>query len=155
MFSLQRLVQVLSTLDPTHTNVFPNLADAIHLIYETTPDSSIREDPARKLLSQFVALRYTALSGEHFDALVAKGGQFMVDVSRKLVRKLMVNPLEEEFVELHRKCEILQAELKNKTKILNDEIRSWERWNNSRPSSQRRPQQNYDLSFFSARVPSP
>jgi TolA-binding protein len=48
----------------------------------------MQADPARNLLSQYVALNYTSLAGEKLDALVEEGGELMVDVSNKLVRLL-------------------------------------------------------------------
>lgn len=73
--------------------MLPQLAKAIHVIYCTTP--SVSHNPASKLLSQFIALKFTALLGEHLDKLMAEGGDFTVDVSHKLARKLLANPLED------------------------------------------------------------
>lgn len=87
--ALQRLTQILILLDDSETqSLFPSLVDAIHLIYDATPSGKIQDNPARKLLSQFVALKFTALSGEKLDMLMAEGGEFAVDVTRKLARRL-------------------------------------------------------------------
>ncbi|CAG7996401.1 unnamed protein product [Penicillium nalgiovense] len=83
-FALNRLAQVLAALEQTDKAPFPYLVDAIRLIYETT--STV--DDARNLLSQFVALQYTTLVGEDLDKLITEGGEFVVDLSHKLARKL-------------------------------------------------------------------
>ncbi|KAJ5932933.1 hypothetical protein N7516_007422 [Penicillium verrucosum] len=83
-FALNRLAQVLVALEQGNKDLFPYLVDAIRLIYKTT--SAV--DDARNLLSQFVALRYTTLVGEDLDELITEGGEFVVDLSHKLARKL-------------------------------------------------------------------
>ncbi|OCK78443.1 hypothetical protein K432DRAFT_92432 [Lepidopterella palustris CBS 459.81] len=86
--ALQRLTQILHLAPCEQTSLFPGLADAIRHIYGTTPGPEIQENPARKLLSQYVAINYTNLSGEKLDKLVSEGGEFMIDVSNKLTRKI-------------------------------------------------------------------
>jgi hypothetical protein len=93
--ALERLTQVLIIVERTQARLIPYLADATRLIYNTTPSNSVEENPARKWLSQFVALRYTMLSSEDLDALMAEGGDFVIDVLYKLARRLMTSPLEE------------------------------------------------------------
>lgn len=85
-FALNRLAKVLISLEQTKQDLFPYLANGIRLIYKTTTNEAT--DDARNLLSQFVAFNYEALTGEEFDKLIAKGGEFMVDVSHKLARRL-------------------------------------------------------------------
>lgn len=85
-FALNRLAKVLISLEQTKQDLFPYLANGIRLIYKTTNDEPT--DDARNLLSQFVAFNYAALTGEEFDKLIAKGGEFVVDVSHKLARRL-------------------------------------------------------------------
>ena len=43
-------------------------------------------NPARELLSRFIALNFRTLVGECLDQLMQEGGDFAVDVSRKLAR---------------------------------------------------------------------
>lgn len=70
--------------------MFAHLVDAIRLAYDSTPSTKVQDDPARKLLSQYVALRYTTLSDEKFDTLISEG-KVMVDLSRKIVRGLAMS----------------------------------------------------------------
>jgi hypothetical protein len=86
--ALQRLTQNLNLASCECTALFPHLGDAIRHIYSTVPGPEMQADPARNLLSQYVALNYTNLAGEKLDALVEEGGELMVDVSNKLVRLL-------------------------------------------------------------------
>ncbi|KAF1997669.1 hypothetical protein P154DRAFT_578587 [Amniculicola lignicola CBS 123094] len=90
-FALQRLTQILVVVPCKRSSLFPYLADAIRLIYDTTPRREAQEDPARRLLSQYVAFDYTNLTGEELDALADEGCEFKVDLSSKLARRLTAN----------------------------------------------------------------
>lgn len=122
-FALNRLAQVLVALEQTDKVLFPYLVDAIRLIYKTT--SAV--DDARNLLSQFVALRYTTLVGEDLDELITEGGEFVVDLSHKLARKLSTIAMAFKRVEyLTRNNEELKAESAEKDKelkTLREEVR--------------------------------
>ncbi|KGO38344.1 hypothetical protein PEX1_069000 [Penicillium expansum] len=122
-FALNHLAQVLVALEQTDKVLFPYLADAIRLIYTTT--SAI--DDARNLLSQFVALRYTTLVGEDLDELITDGGEFVVDLSHKLARKLATIELAFKRVEyLTQRNDELRAESVEKDKelkTLREEVR--------------------------------
>ncbi|OQD98543.1 hypothetical protein PENSOL_c009G04396 [Penicillium solitum] len=122
-FALNRLAQVLVALEKTDKVLFPYLVDAIRLIYKTT---SVVDD-ARNLLSQFVALRYTTLVGEDLDELITEGGEFMIDLSHKLARKLSTITMALNRVEyLTQKNEELKAESAEKDKelkTLREEVR--------------------------------
>ncbi|KAJ5822780.1 hypothetical protein N7447_005120 [Penicillium robsamsonii] len=122
-FSLNRLAEVLVALEQTDKVLFPYLVDAIRLIYQTTDIA----DDARNLLSQFVALRYTTLVGEHLDELITEGGEFVVDLSHKLARKLTTISMAFKRIEyLTHKNEELKAESAEKDKelkALRDEVR--------------------------------
>ncbi|KAJ9227415.1 hypothetical protein DTO271D3_1426 [Paecilomyces variotii] len=133
--ALQRLTQVLILLDESETrSLFSYLADAVHIIYDTTPSAKVQQNPARKLLSQFVALRFTALAGESLDALMAEGGDFAVDVTKKLTRRLMANSdsthsLAAEIDQLHlliERLEISNQELESKVRKAEKEITEWD-----------------------------
>lgn len=86
--ALQRLTQILILVPCKQTCLFPYLADAIRHIYGTTPGPELQEDPARKLLSQYVAINYTDLTGEELDKLAVEGAEFMVDLLSKLARQI-------------------------------------------------------------------
>ncbi|CAG8896478.1 unnamed protein product [Penicillium egyptiacum] len=122
-FALSRLAQVLVALEETDKALFPYLVDAIRLIYRTTGTV----DDARNLLSQFVALRYTTLVGEGLDELITEGGEFVVDLSHKLARKLTTIAMAFKRVEyLTHKNEELKAESAEKDKelkALREEVR--------------------------------
>ena len=60
------------------------------LICSSTPKFT-PSDPARGLLSQYVALKCTILPEESLQSLVAKGDGFMIDVTRKLARRLSIS----------------------------------------------------------------
>lgn len=71
------MAQVLLLLDANSMRHFvPDLADATRAVYGGTSEPQMGQDSARKLLSQFVALEYDALSGAPLDALLAQGGDF-------------------------------------------------------------------------------
>ncbi|KAJ5753697.1 uncharacterized protein N7511_007850 [Penicillium nucicola] len=136
-FTLNRLAQILDRLQRTQLTLFPYLADAIRLIYTSTEAG----DSARYLLSQFVALEYLALSGEEMNKLVAEGGDFMVDVSEKLTRKIGSLSLEEKVEELIAKnlqLEFAAAARQEALKSLKEEVEGWESWNRQLAFAQRR-----------------
>ncbi|KAJ5302177.1 hypothetical protein PENANT_c008G10673 [Penicillium antarcticum] len=138
-FTLNRLAQILDRLQRTQLDLFPYLADAIRLIYTTTEEG----DSARYLLAQFVALKYTTLLGEAMNKLVAEGGDFMVDVSGKLARKISSMALEEKVEELTTKNSELEIEAaadRNVLKSLKEEVEGWESWNRQLAYAQRRKQ---------------
>lgn len=87
-FALQRLTKVLIVVDIEEDAVFPSLADAIRIVYDSTPGANLQHNPARNLLSQYVALHYTRLPTESLDRVMAEGGDFVVDLSHKLARRL-------------------------------------------------------------------
>ncbi|KAF2752445.1 hypothetical protein EJ05DRAFT_515642 [Pseudovirgaria hyperparasitica] len=90
-FALQRLTQVLVLVDAEDNSLFPGLSDAIRHIYSRTPGqdlSSLPRDPGRNIISQFVALNYPDLTGDNLFELICEGGDFMADVSHKLVRQI-------------------------------------------------------------------
>jgi hypothetical protein len=122
-FALNRLAQVLVALEQTDKAPFPYLVDAIRLIYKTT--STV--DDARNLLSQFVALRYTTLVSEDLDELITEGGEFVVDLSHKLARKLTAIAMAFKRVEYltHRNEELKaeSAEKDKELKALREEVR--------------------------------
>ncbi|CAG8387004.1 unnamed protein product [Penicillium salamii] len=126
-YSLNRLAKVLVDLEQTEKDLFPYLADGIRLIYTTTEAT----DDARYLLSQFVAFKYATLVGEDFDKLTSEGGEFMVDVSHKLARKLisLSHIFQEKFEELERRNEELETESAEKDKqleTLKEEVKQYE-----------------------------
>ncbi|CAG8288289.1 unnamed protein product [Penicillium salamii] len=144
-YSLNRLAKVLVDLEQTEKDLFPYLADGIRLIYSTTEAT----DDARYLLSQFVAFKYATLVGEDFDQLTSEGGEFMVDVSHKLARKLisLSHIFQEKFEELERRNEELEAESAVKDKqleTLKEEVKQYEDRGKT-DSSQKYPAFTYQI----------
>ncbi|KAF7586181.1 hypothetical protein BBP40_009324 [Aspergillus hancockii] len=137
VFALQRLTKVLLIIDEETEAVFPYLADAIRVVYSSTPGADLQDNPARKLLSQYVALNYTTFESESFDRLMAEGGDFMVDLSHKLARRLDMNgigaqSLEEQVDQLQLKINELDLGLQEQGSQLQramDELGEWESWN--------------------------
>ncbi|KAF7587604.1 hypothetical protein BBP40_007003 [Aspergillus hancockii] len=136
-FALQRLTQVLLTVDTQKDSLFPYLADAIRFVYGSTPSTQLQDNPARKLLSQYVALKYTMLANEMFTQLLEEGGEFLTDLSQKLARRLTISEigaqsLEEQIDELQIKVNELEVNSQEKESQLQrarDELAEWESWN--------------------------
>lgn len=134
--ALQRLTQLLLKCDTPTDPFFLGLADAIRLVYGTTPKSK-PNDPARELLSQYVALKYTILSEDSMRALIAEGGDFMIDVTCKLVRRISISGTSTQSLEgvidkLVTSVFRLEQHTENQACLLKraeEEIREWESWN--------------------------
>ncbi|CAG8175001.1 unnamed protein product [Penicillium olsonii] len=144
-YSLNQLAKVLVDLEQTEKDLFPYLADGIRLIYSTTEAT----DDARYLLSQFVAFKYATLVGEDFDKLTSEGGEFMVDVSHKLARKLisLSHIFQEKFEELERRNEELETESAEKDKqleTLKEEVKQFETREKTDPA-QKYPAYTYQI----------
>ncbi|KAE8309788.1 hypothetical protein BDV41DRAFT_567103 [Aspergillus transmontanensis] len=100
-FALQRLTQVLVAVDPRKDNLFPYLADAVRVVYNSTPGAQLQVNPARKLLSQYVALNYTVLANDQIMQLLDEGGEFLADLSQKLARRLTASDTETQSMRKH------------------------------------------------------
>lgn len=143
--ALQRLTQLLLVCDIPTSPFFLRLADAIRLVYDSTPKMKLN-DPARELLSQYVALKYTTLSEDCLDILIAEGGDFMVDVSHKLGRRISMSrtsarSLEGHVEDLEMTIKKLEQEAQNQARLLNraeEEIQKWESWNRGKLMKARR-----------------
>jgi hypothetical protein len=134
--ALQRLTQLLLKCDTPTDPFFLGLADIIRLVYGATPNSKPNE-PARELLSQYVALKYTILSEESMKALITEGGDFMIDVTRKLARRISLSgtstqSLEGLVDELEMNVFRLEQHTEDQACLLKraeEEILEWENWN--------------------------
>lgn len=121
--ALQRLTQVLLACDTPNQSFLSPLSDAIRLVYGSTPNETQVVDPARQLLSQYIALKQATLSDESLHMLMLEGGGFMIDVSRKLARRLSMSgnstqSLEEQVDELQLKIEKLESECARQLELL-------------------------------------
>ncbi|KAJ6111879.1 hypothetical protein N7523_007940 [Penicillium sp. IBT 18751x] len=131
--ALQRLTQLLQVCEIPNSPFFMHLADAIRLVYGSTPKSEPK-DPARGLLSQYVALKYTVLSDDDLNSLIAEGGDFMIDVSYKLGRRISMHgtSFEGQIDHLRMNIKRLEQKVKNHARCLRraeEEIHEWESWN--------------------------
>ncbi|EED22637.1 hypothetical protein TSTA_061280 [Talaromyces stipitatus ATCC 10500] len=137
VLALQRLTQVLLTNNTSRGPFYSRLADAIHLVYESTPKSTQFDDPAQKLLAQYVALNFISIPTESLETVVSAGGEFMVDVAQKLAQRIATSgrsteSLEEYIDELKTKVNALELEGQKQRSLLEKtekEIREWESWN--------------------------
>lgn len=135
-FALQRLTQIFVLAPCKRNSLFPYLADAIRYIYDTIPRRE-PEDPSRTLLSQYIALNYTDLTGEELDALADDGGEFMIDVTNKLATRIATSGhsarlMEDQVGDLTTQVRQWQTRCKDKEDEIRGarkEIREWENWN--------------------------
>nr|KMM69758.1 hypothetical protein CPAG_06072 [Coccidioides posadasii RMSCC 3488] len=135
--ALQCLTQLLLQCDTPTDLFFLRLTDAIRLTYDSTPTLKIC-DPARELLSQYVALKYTTLSEESLRMLITEGGgDFMIDLTCKLARRILISGTSTQSLEDHiDKLELsvcrLEQDAQEQACLLRraeEEIREWESWN--------------------------
>ncbi|CAG8235249.1 unnamed protein product [Penicillium salamii] len=89
VFAIQRLTQLLDFCNPTDRFLL-DLKDAIHLVYSSTLKSE-PDDPARELLSQYVAVNCAQIPKENLKSLIGEGGDFMIDFSHKMSRSIATN----------------------------------------------------------------
>ena len=87
-FALQRLNQVLISMDCTQAHAILDIAQLVHHIYDNMTVRKLQEEPARKLLSQFIALNYTNLIKGELQTLLVKGGNFILNLLDKIFTRL-------------------------------------------------------------------
>jgi hypothetical protein len=151
-FALQRLTQILIVSPCKRNSLFPYLANAIRHIYDTTPRRETQDDPARRLLSQYVALNYTELTGEELDALADEGGEFMVDVNSKLARRIATSghcarSLENQMDDLTtqvRSLQIICTDKEDEIRRVSQELQEWENCNRGVSKKTRRKRATLD-----------
>ena len=135
-FATCRLAQTLVMHQHWKIKMSRPLADAIRLIYSITPGDA--QNPARRLLSQFVAAGLPALSDGHLDVLLLQGGDFAVEMSLRLGRKTA--ELESRFSAQ----ELEHSESREGFISCRQSVSGWESWNSGLPSKWRRRDQNHD-----------
>ncbi|KAH0834571.1 hypothetical protein FOPE_03683 [Fonsecaea pedrosoi] len=87
--ALQRSIVTLRKMDCTVEFAEQEVSKAIEFVYANIPADRGNEEPMRKLLSQFAAINYTSLMHGSFEALITRGGDFALDLARKLSRRLL------------------------------------------------------------------
>lgn len=75
------------------------LVETIKYIYDNVPTDGKDEELMRKLLSHFTATHYTSLLHGSFKALFLRGGDFTLDLARKLSRRLLAHGVSGELAE--------------------------------------------------------
>jgi hypothetical protein len=88
--SLEKLLQKLLLLDPLvpETPVVDNIVELVKYFYDNIPARPNDSEPARKMVSTFVAKNMAAFaeSGMEAEMLLREGGDFVVDICKKVVR---------------------------------------------------------------------
>jgi hypothetical protein len=134
--ALQHLTQVLTLADCKQSRLTPHLGDAIRHIYGNTIPRKFQEEPGRKLLSQFVAIHYTDLISGELKNLASEGGDFTIDLSHKVGRRLHTSvdsgkSLEQEVDELETEVKAWKtrcADKENEVRKMQHELQEWESW---------------------------
>jgi hypothetical protein len=121
--ALQHLTQVLLMCETPSNSFVLHITDAVRLVYESTPNTTQSDDPAQQLLSQYVALNYTATPTENLAPLISEGCEFMIDVAHKLARQIVTSGRNAQCLEEH------IDELKIKVNGVEKELQEWENWN--------------------------
>lgn len=128
-FATRRLARTLADLQLLKISISPPLAEAIRLVYSTTPSDP--EIPARRLLSHFVALGSSSLTNEYLDMLLLQGGDFAVDVFHKLGRKI------DDLMSKSSTLELMCSEVTKDLTSSRENVAAWEAWNSRLPSKWR------------------
>ncbi|OCL05020.1 hypothetical protein AOQ84DRAFT_366993 [Glonium stellatum] len=135
-FALQRLNQVLISMDCTQAHAIPDIAQLVYHIYDNTTVRELQEEPARKLVSQFIALNYTNLMKGELQTLLVKGGDFVLDLSDKIFTRLRSGGsssklLESQIDELEAEVRALKTtyiDQESKIQRLEQELTEWRSW---------------------------
>jgi len=87
-FALQRLLEVLQCVDCSQEHAASEIASLAQLVYDRTQQTDSDEEPLRRVVSHFVADNYNFLARSDLEDLFLLGGEFTVDVSKKVARRL-------------------------------------------------------------------
>lgn len=133
IFSLQRLTHTLVSIDPVRPGLIPDFVSVVRHVYGNTAVRGEAEDPARKLLCQFTAFNYTQLMRDKFEELTFEGGEFMLDLSRKLSRRLGSGGisgalLERQVDELEKKVQTMETQLSTRDSTITYLSRELNQW---------------------------
>ncbi|KAK5215065.1 hypothetical protein LTR72_011851, partial [Exophiala xenobiotica] len=108
--ALQRTIVTLRKLDCSVEVAEQELTKAIEFVYDNIPADRGNEEPMRKLFSQFAAANYTSLLHGSFEALITRGGDFALDLARKLSRRLLAHGVSAALVDDEREGRIQNLE---------------------------------------------
>lgn len=92
------------------------LTEVIESAYDTIPSDGEDEEPMGKLLCQFAATNYTSILHGRFEALIVRGGDFGLDIARKLSRRLLAHGASGEIAEdeCDHRIETLEQQLRER-----------------------------------------
>ncbi|KAL8709057.1 MAG: hypothetical protein Q9225_007507 [Loekoesia sp. 1 TL-2023] len=79
-------VLVFCNQTPPGSHTLVRIVDLARYVYSSTDSLTNSEEPLRKLVSTFVVEWFVRLDKPEFERLIAQGGDFAVDVTRKLRR---------------------------------------------------------------------
>ncbi|OAP59079.1 hypothetical protein AYL99_06377 [Fonsecaea erecta] len=131
--ALQRTIVTLRKLDCSVDHAEQELTKAIEFVYDNIPADEENEEPMRKLFSQFAAANYTSLMHGSFEVLFTGGGDFALDLARKLSRRLLAHGVSAGLVEDELEGRIQNLELQvqerdQEIKTLNEDLNEALRW---------------------------
>lgn len=87
---IQRLRETLNLMSfpRPDSSVTAEITALIEYVYAHTDRLISEEEPLRKLMATYAASNYRNLEGPHFQALMSRGGEFVVELATKLMRQL-------------------------------------------------------------------
>ncbi|EXJ81523.1 hypothetical protein A1O1_07587 [Capronia coronata CBS 617.96] len=140
--ALQRMIVTLRKIDCSVKYAREELGEIIEFAYDNIDATGDGEEPMRKLLSQFAAANYTSLLHGSFETLFGRGGEFTLDLARKLSRRLLAHGVSGRLVEdeLEQRIQTLEVRVQERDetiKSLNvslNDLREWGRGFNRRGS---------------------
>lgn len=141
--ALQRTIITLRKLDCSVELAEQELAKVIEFVYDNIPADGNREEPMRKLLCQYAAANYTSLLHGSFEALITRGGDFALDLARKLSRRLLAHgasaeSVEDELADRIQSLELQVQERDQEIKSLNESLNDTSTWGRGLSKKRRR-----------------
>ncbi|KAK5077411.1 hypothetical protein LTR70_010708 [Exophiala xenobiotica] len=106
--ALQRLIETLNNVRCEEEHAAREVAALADFVYEHVGTEAIDKDPLHKTTSHFVAMNFTSLARDDLERSLALGGDFTLDVIRKVSRRIradaeLVEAVKQENANLHRK----------------------------------------------------
>lgn len=89
--ALQRMVVTLGKLDCSVKHAEKEVTEVVGFVYDNIACDQDGQEPMRKLVSQFVAFHFTSLLHGSFEELLGRGGDFGLDLARKLRQRLVAH----------------------------------------------------------------
>lgn len=88
--AVQRLRETLKLIGCPRpdSSVIADISALIEYVFAHTDRLISEEEPLRKLMTTYAASNYRNLDGPHFQALMSRGGDFVVEFATKLMHQL-------------------------------------------------------------------